>query len=204
MSRVSRAVLGVSVLLTLSTVAAVHLQQRLDQERLRQGVIRDLERLERKKENLRVLDQQRGLEEGEVEGETLLMVESEDQGSVDLSHEQSGDSLTSDMGEEGEAGWACEDMAFYCDRCHKWIPSGQLRGEQPSYLKGDNFFKFICCGCSDDGKETFERMRLTWQQVVMLAMYNLSLEGTGRQGYFRWKEDICAFIGRHWSFLLAT
>lgn len=41
-------------------------------------------------------------------------------------------------------------------------------------------------------------------QVVMLAMYNLSLEGTGRQGYFRWKEDICAFICRHWNFLLGT
>ena len=163
-----------------------------------------------------------GLEEGEVEGETVLMVESEDQGSVDLSHEQSGDSLTSDVGEEGEGSWACEDMAFYCDRCHKWIPSGrtpltcqsacslilrqvylssarftshlsscfcvspvspvylshlppvylcdppgQLRGEQPSYLKGDNFFKFICCSCSEDGKESFERMRLTWQQVTL-------------------------------------
>ncbi|KAJ3614158.1 hypothetical protein NHX12_017734 [Muraenolepis orangiensis] len=143
-----------------------------------------------------------GLEEGEVEGETVLMVESEDQVSVDLSHEQSGDSLTSDL--EGEGGWACEDMAFYCDRCHMWIPSGQLRGEQPSYLKGDNFFKFICCSCSEDGMESFERMRLTWQQVVMLAMYNLSLEGTGRQGYFRWKEDICAFIGRHWTFLLGS
>ncbi|TMS23218.1 Cysteine-rich protein 2-binding protein [Larimichthys crocea] len=145
-----------------------------------------------------------GLEEGEVEGETLLIVESEDQGSVDLSHDQSGDSLTSDVGEETDGGWACEDMSFYCDRCHKWIPAAQLHGEQPSYLKGDNFFKFMCCDCSEDGKESFERMRLTWQQVVMLAMYNLSLEGTGRQGYFRWKEDICAFIGRHWNFLLGT
>lgn len=41
-------------------------------------------------------------------------------------------------------------------------------------------------------------------QVVMLAMYNLSLEGTGRQGYFRWKEDICAFIEKHWNFLLGN
>ncbi|XP_056136026.1 cysteine-rich protein 2-binding protein [Lampris incognitus] len=145
-----------------------------------------------------------GLEEGEVEGETLLIVESEDQGSVDLSHDQSGDSLNSDLGEEGEIAWACQDMAFYCDKCHKWIPAAQLHGQQPSYLKGDNFFKFTCYDCSEDGKETFERMRLTWQQVVMLAMYNLSLEGTGRQGYFRWKEDICAFIGRHWTFLLGT
>uniref|UniRef100_A0A3P8T9Z3 Lysine acetyltransferase 14 n=1 Tax=Amphiprion percula TaxID=161767 RepID=A0A3P8T9Z3_AMPPE len=145
-----------------------------------------------------------GLEEGEVEGETLLIVESEDQGSVDLSHDHSGESLTSDLGEDADGGWACEDMSFYCDRCHKWIPAAQLHGEQPSYLKGDNFFKFTCCDCSEDRKESFERMRLTWQQVVMLAMYNLSLEGTGRQGYFRWKEDICAFIGRHWNFLLGT
>uniref|UniRef100_A0A3P9NDQ2 Cysteine-rich protein 2-binding protein n=1 Tax=Poecilia reticulata TaxID=8081 RepID=A0A3P9NDQ2_POERE len=143
-----------------------------------------------------------GLEEGEVEGETLLIVESEDQeDQEDLSHDQSGDSLTSDLGEDADGGWACEDMSFYCDRCHKWV---QLRGDQPSYLKGDNFFKFLCCNCSEDGKESFERLRLTWQQVVMLAMYNLSLEGTGRQGYFRWKEDICAFIGRHWNFLLGN
>ncbi|XP_060715143.1 cysteine-rich protein 2-binding protein [Tachysurus vachellii] len=144
-----------------------------------------------------------GLEEGEVEGETLLIVESEDQASVDLSHDQSGDSLTSDPGEDTEGTWS-EDTAFYCEKCRKWIPAAQLRGEQPSYLKGDNFFKFICSDCSDDGKESFERMRLTWQQVVMLAMYNLSLEGTGRQGYFRWKEDICAFISRHWTFLLGS
>ncbi|XP_052447107.1 cysteine-rich protein 2-binding protein-like [Carassius gibelio] len=144
-----------------------------------------------------------GLEEGEVEGETLLIVESEDQASVDLSHDQSGDSLNSDVGEDGEGSWN-EDMSFYCDKCHKWSPAAQLRGEQPSYLKGDNFFKFTCSDCAEDRKESFERMRLTWQQVVMLAMYNLSLEGTGRQGYFRWKEDICAFISRHWNFLLGS
>ncbi|MBN3324070.1 CSR2B protein, partial [Atractosteus spatula] len=217
-----------------------------------------------------------GLEEGEVEGETLLIVESEDQASVDLSHDHSGDSLNSDLGDEPDSSWT-EEMSFYCDKCHKWIPAvpylsassrpslpllftpsrmesvhsppsplrggvdlpqklklltqslntfrhllktglcrqllgsqlssasfSQLRGDQPSYLKGDNFFKFTCCECSEDDKEHFERMRLTWQQVVMLAMYNLSLEGTGRQGYFRWKEDICAFIGRHWTFLLGS
>ncbi|KAJ8264255.1 hypothetical protein GJAV_G00147050 [Gymnothorax javanicus] len=239
MSTTSKIVFGISLSLTLATVAGVHIKQNWDRERLHEGVVRDLERQERKRENLRMLEEQispspggfdslrsrdpggemdssgelrglprdeqasGGLEEGEVEGETLLIVESEDQASVDLSHDQSGDSLNSDVGEEADNSWS-EDMAFYCDKCHKWIPSSHLRGEQPSYLKGDNFFKFICYDCSDDGKETFERMRLTWQQVVMLAMYNLSLEGTGRQGYFRWKEDICAFIGRHWTFLLGS
>ncbi|XP_040602342.1 cysteine-rich protein 2-binding protein isoform X2 [Mesocricetus auratus] len=141
-----------------------------------------------------------GLEEGEVEGETLLIVESEDQASVDLSHDQSGDSLNSD---EGDVSWMEEQLSYFCDKCQKWIPASQLR-EQLSYLKGDNFFRFTCSDCSADGKEQCERLKLTWQQVVMLAMYNLSLEGSGRQGYFRWKEDICAFIEKHWTFLLGN
>lgn len=144
-----------------------------------------------------------GLEEGEVEGETLLLVESEDQASVDLSHDQSGDSLNSDVGDEVDLPWM-EEMPFHCDKCQKWIPESQLRGDQPSHLKGDNFFKFTCSDCAEDGKEHFERLRLTWQQVVMLAMYNLSLEGSGRQGYFRWKEDICSFIEKQWTFLLGS
>lgn len=76
-----------------------------------------------------------GLEEGEVEGETLLIVESEDQASVDLSHDQSGDSLNSD---EGDVSWMEEQLSYFCDKCQKWIPASQLR-EQLSYLKGDNF-----------------------------------------------------------------
>lgn len=59
MSAVSKVVLGVSVVLTVSTVAAVHLKQAWDRERLREGVVRDLERLERRKENLRLLEEQR-------------------------------------------------------------------------------------------------------------------------------------------------
>ncbi|XP_069811050.1 cysteine-rich protein 2-binding protein isoform X1 [Dendropsophus ebraccatus] len=144
-----------------------------------------------------------GLEEGEVEGETLLLVESEDQASIDLSHDHSGDSLNSDVGDDIDPPWM-DEIPFHCDKCQKWIPSSQLRGDSPSYLKGDNFFKFTCSDCSEDGKEQFERLRLTWQQVVMLAMYNLSLEGSGRQGYFRWKEDICSFIEKHWTFLLGN
>ncbi|XP_069090843.1 cysteine-rich protein 2-binding protein isoform X4 [Pleurodeles waltl] len=144
-----------------------------------------------------------GLEEGEVEGETLLLVESEDQASVDLSHDMSGDSLNSDLGDDGDSSWM-DEISYYCDKCQQWILASELRGQQPSYLKGDNFFRLTCSACSEDGKEHFERLKLTWQQVVMLAMYNLCLEGTGRQGYFRWKEDICSYIEKHWTFLLGS
>ncbi|KAK7930321.1 hypothetical protein WMY93_006716 [Mugilogobius chulae] len=61
MSTTSKVVLGVSVVLTLSTVAGVHLKQAWDRERLHEGVLRDLERLQRKKENLRLLEEQREL-----------------------------------------------------------------------------------------------------------------------------------------------
>lgn len=144
-----------------------------------------------------------GLEEGEVEGETLLLVESEDQASVDLSHDMSGDSLNSDLGDDGDSSWM-DEISYYCDKCQQWILASELRGQQPSYFKGDNFFRLTCSACSEDGKEHFERLKLTWQQVVMLAMYNLCLEGTGRQGYFRWKEDICSYIDKHWTFLLGN
>lgn len=86
-----------------------------------------------------------GLEEGEVEGETLLIVESEDQGSVDLSHDQSGDSLTSDVGEEAEGGWACEDMSFYCDHCHKWVPAGEAaNNSSPGCFRTRSPWFFLC------------------------------------------------------------
>ncbi|XP_031154451.1 protein PET117 homolog, mitochondrial [Sander lucioperca] len=61
MSTTSKVVLGVSVVLTLSTVTGVHLKQSWDRQRLHEGVVRDLERVERKKENLRLLEEQRTL-----------------------------------------------------------------------------------------------------------------------------------------------
>ncbi|XP_015226904.1 PREDICTED: protein PET117 homolog, mitochondrial-like [Cyprinodon variegatus] len=61
MSTASKVVLTVSVVLTLSTVAGVHLKQAWDRERLREGVVRDLERLQRKRENLRLLEEQQVL-----------------------------------------------------------------------------------------------------------------------------------------------
>ncbi|XP_037350131.1 protein PET117 homolog, mitochondrial [Talpa occidentalis] len=74
MSRRSKAVLGLSVLLTTATVAGVHLKQRLDQQRLHDGVIRDIERQNRKKENIRLLGEQIILtEQLEAEREKMLL-----------------------------------------------------------------------------------------------------------------------------------
>ncbi|XP_056615159.1 protein PET117 homolog, mitochondrial [Triplophysa dalaica] len=58
MSTISKVVLGLSIVLTFSTVAGVHIKQNWDRQRLHEGVLRDLDRVERKRENLRALEQQ--------------------------------------------------------------------------------------------------------------------------------------------------
>lgn len=44
--------------LTVGTVAGVHLKQDWDRQRLHEGVLRDLERVQRKHENQRALEEQ--------------------------------------------------------------------------------------------------------------------------------------------------
>ncbi|XP_059561445.1 protein PET117 homolog, mitochondrial [Myotis daubentonii] len=74
MSRSSKLVLGLSVVLTAATVVGVHLNQRQDRQRLRDGVIRDIERQNRKKENIRLLGEQILLtEQLEAEREKILL-----------------------------------------------------------------------------------------------------------------------------------
>lgn len=67
-------VLGLSLLLTAATVAGVHVKQQWDRQRLRDGVIRDIERQIRKKENIRLLGEQIILtEQLETEREKMLL-----------------------------------------------------------------------------------------------------------------------------------
>ncbi|MEE6517957.1 hypothetical protein FKM82_028592 [Ascaphus truei] len=77
MSTLSKVVLSISVLLSVATVAGVHIKQKLDRERLRDGVFRDLERQSRKQENLRLLKEQIDLtKQLEVEREKIILSES--------------------------------------------------------------------------------------------------------------------------------
>ena len=89
-------------------------------------------------------------------------------------------------------------LMFYCDDCHKWVHASCLHSGPPSALLGDNYYIFKCVNCTSD-KEEFERMKLTWSQAVTLSLYNLTQSSLGKQGFFKWKEDICDFIDRHWD-----
>ncbi|KAL9864440.1 protein PET117 homolog, mitochondrial [Geothlypis trichas] len=79
MSRGSRLALAVSALFSAAIVAAVHIQQRQELERLRSGVVRDLERQNRKKENVRLLEEQIALTERLTEERDKALMEQRSQ-----------------------------------------------------------------------------------------------------------------------------
>ncbi|XP_030092027.2 protein PET117 homolog, mitochondrial [Serinus canaria] len=79
MSRGSRLALAVSALLSAAIVAAVHIQQRRELERLRSGVVRDLERQNQKKENVRLLEEQIALTKQLIEERDKALMEKRSQ-----------------------------------------------------------------------------------------------------------------------------
>ncbi|KAI9366273.1 hypothetical protein BD770DRAFT_1323 [Pilaira anomala] len=79
-------------------------------------------------------------------------------------------------------------------------------------LYGDTFGTFHCSICNQ-GQETFERKGLSWIAIVHLVIYNLikraQVEDAKKDEkdrrehyYFRWKEDVCAFIDDYWDYLV--
>ncbi|KAM4772319.1 protein PET117 homolog, mitochondrial [Rhinophrynus dorsalis] len=76
MSTRSKVVLGISAILSVATVVGVHVKQKSERERLRDGVVRDLERQSRKQENLRLLQEQINLtKQLEAEREKMILSE---------------------------------------------------------------------------------------------------------------------------------
>ncbi|XP_033108160.1 cysteine-rich protein 2-binding protein-like [Anneissia japonica] len=97
-----------------------------------------------------------------------------------------------------------ESIQLQCEECKKNFHFECLKTGPPTSLEGDSFFKLTCSNCASDGQEDVERLRLTWQQVVILTLFNLSLQRSGRRGFFRWKEDICDFIAKNWSLIFGS
>eukprot|EP00794_Sanderia_malayensis_P007842 gene7842-8691_t len=95
--------------------------------------------------------------------------------------------------------------ALQCQDCNAYVHISCIHGEKPSSLEGDMLFDLRCknCGSDDEGEEV-KRMRITWVQAIHLALYNLAVRESGRQGFFRWKDDICGFIHSNWNSLFPT
>ncbi|GFU28246.1 cysteine-rich protein 2-binding protein [Nephila pilipes] len=94
-----------------------------------------------------------------------------------------------------------EHDMLICTECEKRYHPACLKSGRPSPLAGDIYFNFTCQNCSLTGAEVIKRKKLQWTLVIMIALYNLQLQGAGKCGYFRWREHICRFIEKNWAAL---
>eukprot|EP00112_Aurelia_sp_Birch-Aquarium-sp1_P019636 Seg49.2 transcript_id=Seg49.2/GoldUCD/mRNA.D3Y31 product="Cysteine-rich protein 2-binding protein" protein_id=Seg49.2/GoldUCD/D3Y31 len=91
--------------------------------------------------------------------------------------------------------------SLQCQKCDNFIHLSCLQSEKPSRFEGDFLFDLDCKNCEGEDSEKIKRSKLTWLQIIHLALYNLSIRESGRQGFFRWKDDICRFISQNWNYL---
>lgn len=87
---------------------------------------------------------------------------------------------------------------FECHLCKESIPS---LPSNALILAGDTFYTLTCGKCSSIRAPIFERQLLSWKAVTHLVLYHLHTRSPS-QSYFRWKEDICAFMEENWISLL--
>ncbi|XP_043480118.1 cysteine-rich protein 2-binding protein isoform X1 [Leptopilina heterotoma] len=73
----------------------------------------------------------------------------------------------------------------------------------PNSFVGDVFFTLTCSDCEPFGNEVLVRDKMSWSQIIVLALYNLREKSSGisKRGYFHWKSDISTFVDRHWDYL---
>lgn len=91
-----------------------------------------------------------------------------------------------------------------CSVCNEYVHINCLKKPgTPGDLLGDVFFEFTCIKCSRCGKEVFIRQKLPWLIVIILAIYNLSIQSQGlsNQGFFHWRSHIAYFIEKNWKYI---
>ncbi|KAL0084232.1 hypothetical protein J3Q64DRAFT_1746593, partial [Phycomyces blakesleeanus] len=95
-----------------------------------------------------------------------------------------------------------------CETCQQFFHEDCIIGAPGPLLFGDRFLRFRCAVCTQ-GEEEYERQNMSWMTIVHLVIYNLmrrqGIEATKIKDrdhkFFRWKEDVCAFIEDHWHYL---
>ncbi|KAI9254338.1 hypothetical protein EDC94DRAFT_662324 [Helicostylum pulchrum] len=99
-----------------------------------------------------------------------------------------------------------------CEKCRQFFHGDCISCMGKPLLYGDTFGTFYCSICNE-GQETFQRKGLSWIAIVHLVIYNLIKKAQVEDAkkdekdrrehyYFRWKEDVCAFIDDYWDYLV--
>lgn len=95
---------------------------------------------------------------------------------------------------------------LYCEGCKKMFHQRCLTLRvDPSPLPGDWGYSFYCRTCAKSSVEQFHLVRKSWVDIALITFYNLKLQAIQRgepdRRFFRFKEEICAFIDTHWRAL---
>ncbi|CEG80637.1 hypothetical protein RMATCC62417_14940 [Rhizopus microsporus] len=109
-------------------------------------------------------------------------------------------------------GYTEDKPMIRCSTCQQLFHGDCVQCLPKPLLFGDNFGTFTCSICNG-GTESYERKGLSWIIIVHLVIYNLikkaQIEDSKKPEkdrrehyYFRWKEDVCAFIDDYWDYLL--
>ncbi|CAO3657294.1 unnamed protein product [Mucor hiemalis] len=105
-----------------------------------------------------------------------------------------------------------DQPAIRCEKCRQWFHGDCISCMVKPLILGDTFGTFHCSVCNQ-GEETFQRKGLSWIAIVHLVIYHLirkaqiedaqkSPKSRRDHYYFRWKEDVCAFIDDYWDYLV--
>ncbi|CAI8045821.1 Cysteine-rich protein 2-binding protein, partial [Geodia barretti] len=93
-------------------------------------------------------------------------------------------------------------LPLECTTCHQFFHLRCLKGPRPTELRGDCLWLFTCALCHPHRRESCTRPYLQWVHVIHLVLYHLMVTQEGRDGFFRWNEDICGCIQKNWQTLM--
>ncbi|CAL4131265.1 unnamed protein product [Meganyctiphanes norvegica] len=95
------------------------------------------------------------------------------------------------------------DRMLECQRCKCWFHETCLGCLHYKLICGDRFYLYVCEYCNS-GSEFLHRLPLNWENIVHLAIWNLSKSriSMGKNGqYFEYKEQITLWVNHYWELL---
>ncbi|XP_043216987.1 metal-response element-binding transcription factor 2-like [Amphibalanus amphitrite] len=87
-----------------------------------------------------------------------------------------------------------------CFQCRQWFHEVCIECLQYPLLSGDRYHVFVCAVCND-GTELVKRLDIRWQEVVHLALFNLTVASQKR--YHDLDLALLPWIDEHWDVLQA-
>ncbi|KAJ1675099.1 hypothetical protein EV182_001942, partial [Spiromyces aspiralis] len=93
-----------------------------------------------------------------------------------------------------------DESVLQCESCNQLFHWDCVSCLKQKPLRGDSFYTFRCAVC-EGGSELYQRMSISWVQVIYLVLYHM-MTGEPDKKYFRWRENICAVIDEYWDYLL--